>query len=237
MKKAIIIGTGRSGTNWIGRILAAHPECVHFGEASNVFGTAMAIGVHGLRDLVPKMIRQMNAVASGFPKKHSVFKAHPAIWAAEDLAKLDDDIVFVGIQRDAVATVASMLAHAGVSGWDADQLPVPCPFIGKTEKNADGFGKLAAHVRHAIRVRSHTRELRRLKKALGKDRIRVVNFDTLVKSPTRALKPVEDLLGLTVSFKEVDFEQPDAATLTKWKRLSPSVVGDITKVMKGRCHE
>jgi hypothetical protein len=139
-KKIFVIGTGRSGTHWLGQILQAHPDIHVTVEAPPIFAwsTAMALDPRQSPVLLPQLIRQYEIEHAAVAPRHYADKSHPNIWHAEDLAARLPDAVFLGIQRNPFATVASMLEHAGVLAWHERwrEFPVPNRFLGITLENA-----------------------------------------------------------------------------------------------------
>lgn len=118
-RKVFILGTGRSGTHWLGYILESHPDCVATIETRGIFRrvTRMALDPTLRPRLLPGLLRRYRLRHALAVPSHYVDKSHPNLWLAEALADAFDDALFVGIVRNPYATVASMLRHEGVLEW------------------------------------------------------------------------------------------------------------------------
>jgi len=110
-KKIFIIGTGRSGTHWVARTLAEHREIRATIEVKSAFDwvTRMALDPATRKRLFPRLVRYYRYQHFISVPCHYMDKSHPNIWLADQLAETFSDAVFIGMQRNPYATVASML--------------------------------------------------------------------------------------------------------------------------------
>jgi len=213
-----VIGTGRSGTHWLGRILEGHPEIRATVEDPEIFGivTEMALNQEKKPDLLPVLVSLYSKVLSETQPWHYVDKSHPNIWFAEDLFGALPNVYCIGILRDPYATVSSMLLHEGVRRWCEkwDQFPVPNLFLGITMENRDGYAKMSIAQRCAVRWVAHFKQMNRLKEPLG-NRLLVVSYEDLILQTDVEVDRIMGFLGLkgTTAYKTVKKE-----SLYKWKK-------------------
>ena len=195
-----VIGTARSGTCWLGRILASHPQITGFVEEEPRFGAITQAAIFpGLREGLACVLADQYRVLE---ERHGIVseKAHPAIWIAEELAALLPSARFLAIERDRASVVASMMKHPGVrarceTGWES--YPEPCPFLGL--EDADDYARLSVEERCGLRWDSHKREIRRLEPVLG-DRLLTVEYETLVADQEATCAAIQRWLGLPEPF-------------------------------------
>lgn len=216
-KMAFVIGTGRSGTCWVGDILGMHPQIRSFVEPQPVFRWVTEVAHSPAREaeLLPKIVAEYHRLAESSAPHHFADKTHPGIWIAEYLAASFPHSFFLGVTREVEPTVASMLRHPGVRRWCEQWDNYPCPnrFLGITENNLDWYRQASLLERCVARWFSHTRELLRLGDVL-KQRFLLVSYEQLVRDPANCLSHWQRFLGLEQSFPEI---QPSEGSLNKWK--------------------
>lgn len=221
-KKIFVIGTGRSGTHWLGQILQAHPDIHVTVEAPPIFAwsTAMALDPRQSPVLLPQLIRQYEIEHAAVAPRHYADKSHPNIWHAEDLAARLPDAVFLGIQRNPFATVASMLEHAGVLAWHERwrEFPVPNRFLGITLENAAAYPMLPQAVRCALRWQSHAARMDALRAVLG-PRLLVVRYEDLILSTANEISRLADFLQLTTP---IPLPPVKSESLDRWQHAMPA---------------
>jgi hypothetical protein len=230
-QKILIIGTGRSGTHWLGHILQSHPGIHVTVEAPPIFNwaTEMALDPRKQQLLMPQLVRQYQLEHAAVAPRHYADKSHPNIWQAEELAQRLPDAVFLGIQRNPFATVASMLKHAGVLGWHERwrEFPVPNRFLGITRENAATYDALPPAAKCAYRWRSHAERMAELPAALG-ERLHVIAYEELIREPKAAIARITAFLRLTATIPPPAIK---AESLDRWQReLSPDVQQQIATI-------
>jgi hypothetical protein len=227
-KKIFVIGSGRSGTHLVGNVLDSHPEIAATIEEPGIFETVttMALDPSTEATLFPQLIGLYEEAHAKVPDKHYADKSHPNIWLAEDLADSFDEAVFVGIQRNPHATVASMLRHDGVTVWHERwrDFPVPNRFLGITEELAEEYDSLPMETKFAIRWRAHADQMARLRESLG-PRMMYVDYDRLLQD--------EQVIGDLQEFLELDRPFPPfemkMKSLDKWRtQLSDDQIAAVT---------
>ena len=230
--KIFILGTGRSGTHWLGYILQNNPDFYVAVEQKPVFGWATKIAVdrNKFGAYYPLLVIIYRLWHTFVAPRNFVDKSHPNIWIAEELARTFDDASFIGIQREVYGTVSSMMEHERVLRWckEWQKYPVPNPFLGITLENQEAYEKLSLAGRCAVRWKSHNRRMSQLMDRLG-DRILVVNYENLVKNFPEESKKIRSFLGQNDDFMFVDIK---SLSLEKWKKnLTKDMVADIDKVV------
>lgn len=227
-----VLGSGRSGTHWLGHILESHPKLHVTIEDPRWFAhvTQMAMDATTRPALFPSLIAAYRDEASRVAPLQFADKSHPNIWLAETLADALPGSKFVGIQRDPWGTVASMLQHAGVSSWHDRwrDFPVPNHFLGITEELAQVYNTYSVATKSALRWRSHNAQMLKLQTSLG-NRLLVLHYDTLFTDPDRHLASLAAHLELAQPFPPVVVK---ADSLQKWRsQLTSEQLIDIQEVV------
>jgi hypothetical protein len=216
-KKIFVVGTGRSGTCWVGDILGQHPEVRSFIETRPLFDwvTQAAIDMRVEQELLPRIFAEYERLYEEAKPRHLADKSHPCIWFAEKLAEHFPDAYFIGVVRDVEPTVASMLKHSGVRRWCEEwhRYEVPNRFLGITAGNLDWYRNATILERCVARWYAHQRELARLQQALS-TRFILVKYEILVTDMRATLVRLQDFLDLEGGFPPI---VPQTSSLTKWK--------------------
>ena len=198
-KKIFVVGTGRSGTHWLGYIIGAHPDVVATVERPPIFPwvTQMALRPETVRALYPRLVRRYRHEHGAVLPKHYLDKSHPNIWIAELLAESLPEALFVGIRRDAFGTVNSMLQHEGVLSWIHRwrEFPLPSRFLGVNRDSAEAYDALPLEAKCAVRWKAHVLQLAHLEGVLG-DRLLVLDYESLQTEIATELSRISAFLGL-----------------------------------------
>jgi hypothetical protein len=227
-----IIGTGRSGTHWIGNTLANHPEISATIETQPIFGLSTRIALNPNREwllyfLLVWIYRVKMFQAA--PRRY-LDKSHPNIWIAERLKTSFPQARFIGIERNPYATVASMLKRKAVLNWHRrwTDLRVPNRFLGITAENARTYEQMPIAARCALRWVNHRHKMNSICNSL-RDAVLVISYEKLACDTESAVKDLEQFLGLRVSIPLPDV---DKSALTKWKtQLSKEEIHQIETVV------
>jgi hypothetical protein len=216
-RKIFVLGTGRSGTCWLGDVLGQHPAIHSYVETRPLFDwvTQAAVNTRIEQELLPRIFDEYDRLFHDASPLHMADKSHPCIWIAERLAERFPDAYFIGVTRDVEPTVASMLKHAGVRRWCEEwyQYEVPNRFLGITERNFDWYRGATILERCVARWCAHQSELNRLQHALT-TRFLLVKYETLVTDTRAALANLQEFLSLNRNFPAIT---PQTCSLTKWK--------------------
>ncbi len=230
-RKIFVVGTGRSGTHWIGRVLDSHPAISATIEKPRIFSRVVDLATH-----LPANPRKLSGLVQRYRWEHSkvaplnyVDKSHPNIWLVEDLARAFPNALFVGIRRNPYATVSSMLQHSGVRRWceEWQKLPLPNQFLGIEEGQSDWYASLPLPSRCAVRWVSHSRRLDALKAAFP-DSLQVVEYEDLFHDTAQILTNLQTFLNLAEPFPLPPIR---TESMTKWEtNLTAEDIGAIEQI-------
>jgi hypothetical protein len=159
-----------------------------------------------------------------------VDKTHPNIWIAEKLQRAFPQALFVGIERNPYATVASMMKHSGVSAWHHRwrEFPVPNRFLGITSELADDYEGLPFASQCAMRWLAHHNRMKELRSYLD-DALFVISYESFAQDTEKTINELKQFLRLDepIPVPEVKLE-----SLNKWKsQLSDSELIDIQNIV------
>ncbi|MDX1627564.1 MAG: sulfotransferase [Fulvivirga sp.] len=233
MNKHIIfvIGTGRSGTHLIGRIIGSHPRVKPFIEDERFFHLSTQIATGQLRDnKIKKLVKNYRVAFSKVKEDYILEKSHPNIWHVERLNEAFDKSYFVGIYRDVYSTVSSMLKHQGVLSWfDTLAQDKINPFLGITEYNINYYKSLPVHQKCALRWLSHKQRLTKLNNRYPSN-VKILNYNELLTGQTAVLDDLATFLKLENKFEPEEFNME---SMTKWKEnLTEHMIDDIDEIIE-----
>lgn len=227
-----IIGTGRSGTHWLGQSLADHPEVRATVEEQPMFdlATRMALNPSLEKALFDKLVSAYKWQLLKSAPRLYLDKTHPNIWLAEKLKAAFRHALFVGIERDAYATVASMLKHEGVSAWHTRwrEFPVPNRFLGITSELATCYETIPRAAQCAIRWLAHRDHMNSLRRRLGSSLL-VISYETFAGRTQQTIRELQHFLCLHTPIP-VPHVRRDS--LQKWQtQLSADEVRQIQSIV------
>jgi hypothetical protein len=199
-RPVFIIGSGRSGTHWLANTLATHPEVCSTIEIQPMFGLSQQMALNPfLRDtLFDQLASIYRQQLYGCHKSVYLDKSHPNIWIAEQLINEFSDALFLGIQRNPYATVASMLRHKGVLSWHQRwcEFPIPNAFLGITMDLADQYEEIPIAAKCALRWLAHSKRMNELRGSLG-TQLLVTSYETFQKDTSNTIQGLQKFLGLS----------------------------------------
>lgn len=227
-----IVGCGRSGTHFLGHILqsVSRFHVLLEQEPSFSLSTRMALNLNLKPKLLPPLIAYYRSISAECAPSSLVDKNHPNLWLVEELHAAFGSAVFVGIQRNPYATVASMLQHRGVLKWHLNwkDYPVPNPFLGIDSKNASTYQNLPMESKCALRWRSHFDRMRRLSTELP-SRLFVVSYEQMLTNSRKHLSEMAEFLRID---HYDDLPEFRTDSLDKWKRdLGHDAVKNIEAIV------
>ena len=227
-----VIGTGRSGTHWLGYSLGDHPEIRATVEAKPMFGlsTRMALNPTLEERLFRPLVRAYKWQLFKSAPRLYVDKTHPNVWISEKLKVAFPQALFVGIERNPYSTVASMMEHSGVSAWHRRwrEFPIPNRFLGITSELANTYDSTPFASQCAMRWLAHHKRMNELKNTLG-DALLVISYEAFAHDTENELKKLENFLGL---HKPIQIPEIKMESLSKWKRqLSDAELADIQNIV------
>ncbi len=159
-----------------------------------------------------------------------VDKSHPNIWIAEKLQHSFPQALFLGIQRDPYATVASMKRHKGVSDWHARwrEFPVPNRFLGISEEIAADYEDLSQVKKLAMRWLAHRDRLQYLRPILAGSLL-TIDYEQFAAEPEQIVGQLEKFLQLS---QPLYVPEVRIASLTNWQtELSEQEIEEIHEVV------
>jgi hypothetical protein len=227
-----VIGTGRSGTHWLGYSLGDHPEVSATIEAQPMFrwSVQMALNPDLEKQLFGKLALAYKWQLFRANSRFYLDKTHTNIWIAEKLQDAFPQALFVGIERNPYATVASMWKHKGVSAWHKRwrKFPVPNRFLGITPELAEIYDEIPFASQCAIRWVAHHDRMKELANALG-DSLMVVSYESFAMNTEKSLHKLQQFLGLQ---RPIPVPDVKSDTLGKWKdQLSDEHVKQIESIV------
>jgi len=225
-----VVGTGRSGTHWLGHILESHPALKVTVERQPMFGwsKSMALNATLEAELMPRLVERYRlAQAASLPLRYAD-KSHPNLWFTSTLAQHFPGARFIGVQRGVHAVVASMLRHSGVlrsiEHWQT--FPVPNRFLGITSDNRLAYKNLSVVERCTLRWLAHRDELLRLKQQHPGDFL-LLDYELLMQDTTQQLIVLQEFLGEDQPFPETAVK---TTSLNKWRdQLSERQIAQIDR--------
>lgn len=228
-----VIGTGRSGTHWLGYSLGDHAEITSTIESQPMFGLSTNIALYPNKEwrLYPQLRRAYRDIIQNCETRLYVDKSHPNIWIAEKLRNSFPSALFVGIERNPYATIASMLRHPNVRDWHRRwrEFPIPNRFLGiSTPSDAKIYDDLPIESQCAMRWQAHRQELERLRSTIG-PALKVIRYEEFSERPEDTVAELSEFLNLESKLRtpEVKYE-----SLTKWQtQLSKSMCQNIEEIV------
>jgi len=209
-----VVGTGRSGTHWLAEALGASPELKVTLEVPPRFAWSTTIALDPSRgaDLLPRLLRNYRWARRRWAPRRLVDKAHPNLWHAESLREAFPAASFLGIRREAHATVASMIRHPSVRAWHERwrEFPLPNRFLGIRPWIVDRYETLTLAERCTLRWLAHRDRMRELGPILG-ERLLVVEYRSMMEDTRSTLDRIASFLGLRrpIALPEVHVESRD----------------------------
>ncbi len=227
-----VIGTGRSGTHWVGYSLATHPEIRATVEVAPMFEWSRQMAMNPGKEpvLLPKLIRNYRWQLLRSTPRHYLDKNHPNIWIAEALLAAFPNALFIGIERNPFATVASMMKHQMVASWPKRwrEFPVPNRFLGIDKQIAATYDTLPLSAQCALRWVAHHQRMEELKQTL-KGSLRVIQYESFAEDPAKHVRELQSFLPLT---QPIPIPEVKSESLDKWKtQLSPEDLDQISRVV------
>ncbi len=161
--------------------------------------------------------------------------ASPALmYCADALVRAFPDARIVQVIRDGRDVVAAMLAdpeelawfRRGVANLDAE---FPNPFFGiETRADLDGWPKLSAAGKCAMRWRGAVHAMARLRSSLGPDQLTTFRYEQIVREPQAVAAAIGEFIGAPVARIE---GPPGHAGTTAWRRLlGPAQLAEFERV-------
>jgi hypothetical protein len=230
-REIFVVGSGRSGSHWLGYILQSHQDIFATVEDPQFIQpvTRMALDPSLREELFPQLVRDYRRQHRQVLPLHYADKSHPNLWLAESLANAFPNSLYVGIQRDAFGTIASMLKHKGVLAWHHRwrDFPLPNRFLGITHEIAERYDQMSIETKCALRWQAHANRMREAQRSLD-NRLMVIPYEDLIADPQRWLKQL-----VTHHTLDRPFPPPEVKTVSRdrWRsELTTRQIADIVAV-------
>jgi len=215
--KIFVIGSGRSGTHWLGHALDRHPNVQVLFEEPPIFKWIVKMARFPEQEgkLFNRLVDRYHAYHALVAPLHLADKSHPNIWIAEKLARAFPEARFIAIRRKLFGTVASMLKHKGtrrrVKDWDRD--PRSDRLLGVNQDLIETYRLMSIEARCAIRVIAHSRELDRLHQSLG-ETLCIVEYEKMQSQTEVEATRITQFLDL---YPSIELPPPQSLSMAKWK--------------------
>lgn len=228
-----VIGTGRSGTHFIGRAIGSHPNIDLLLEDTKNFNLVKKAAVFNKGESYTlKLVKHYKAIQQASVNNWILEKSHPNIWLTDTLIQHFPNSYFLGMQRNVYQVVNSMLSHDGLKGvkkW-FEILPhnKPSRFLGINAYNISYYKELPIEAKCVIRWLSHTYELKRIKQEYP-NAVTIFDYDRFCLDFEGELHKVEKMVGLDL----LEYaEKPKLESLKKFENLNKNQMGIISETMK-----
>jgi hypothetical protein len=217
-RPVFVIGTGRSGTHWLGYTIGNHHDVISKVEASPMFGlsTRMALNQTLEKKLFWRLVLAYKYNLLISYRKLFLDKTHPNIWLADKLHKVFPEALFIGIERNPYATVASMMRHKGVTSWHQSwrKYPIPNRFLGITSEIAKEYDSIPFASQCALRWHAHHIKMKELRETLSKSLI-VISYESFVNDTEKTIDELKQFLGLR---DHIPVPEVKDGSLNKWEK-------------------
>jgi len=223
-----VIGSGRSGTHFLGRIFQNNPQVELLLEDPKYFSLVKEINIKQNRNLLPKLARRYRKLQRSSSKSYLLEKSHPNIWSVDYLVNEFPEAFFIGINRNVYQVVYSMLNHKGVLNWYNKLLnDVENPFLGITSENRMEFANLPLESKCTLRWYAHIKESYRLRNEYA-EKVIILNYDDLCLNYNHEVNKLESILELQLLGMS---EEPKINSISKYKELNKTQLQNISKTL------
>ena len=227
-----IIGTGRSGTHWLGYSLGNHPEIRTTIEVEPMFTLSqrMALDATLEEDLFDDLIVSYKQQLSLSPHLY-LDKSHHNIWLVEKIKKVFPNALFIGIERNPFATVASMMKHTRLTAWHKRwrEFPVPNRFLGITEEMSSTYSDMPLASQCAIRWVAHHTRMNEIKIVLDNDLL-IISYEEFAQNTKQVIHELEKFIGVN---SPIPIPNVKTSSLHKWKtQLSTAQIKQVRGVIE-----
>jgi len=200
-----VVGSGRCGSCWLGRILDSHPEirCTIEEPPQFQIAASLALWPSYMPSMWSQLLEAYERELKVQPDLHYADKSHPLLWQWERLVRHYPGCWFLVLRRGAERTVASMMKHGSIrerfqSTWTSAE--VPCQTLGIGPGKQGEYGRMCLEERAALRWVAHDVEAQRLLNSYPNSV--EVCYERLVKNGSEVLGCVQERLGLAQPFPD-----------------------------------
>lgn len=220
-----VIGTGRSGTHFIGRIIGKHPRVEFLLEDTTTFNLSKKAAIpEPDQKYINRLITHYKKIQEKSEKRFVLEKSHPNIWITDSLVEHFPSSFFIGVQREVFQVVNSMLNHKGVLRWfKTVSNNKTSRFLGINERNISYYKDLPIEAKCTLRWLSHTAELKLLQEKYPAS-VLIFDYQELCTDFNTQVDRFDRLLSLNLK----DYaETPNLESLNKYKNLTNEQIAII----------
>lgn len=237
MNAIFIVGTGRSGTHFLTRLLLGFRNTwdpLGGREDPKRLNALAKAAIH--HDRLPDWVLADYQAQASAGSGVYLCQDHPNVFFADRIAAAKHGAVFLYTDRPTHQVVASMMRHHGVMAWYdyarswrrryLHQVPFPNRFLGLEVRSQ--IWDLPMHLLCAKRVISHRQAFQKIAQQLGGERVRRVDYVDLVRSPEAELSRIFNASEHARLGEFIPTETPHTASLEKYRDvLSEAEVVEI----------
>jgi len=201
IKPIFIIGHGRSGTTFTGRVFNQHPEIYATIEEKSWFQPFAEIAFNPNKNLkkVPELIhKQKRHLKRKCNRPVWVDKTHPLVLLREIVEEYYPEALLIHILRNPFDTYCSMIRHKGVMTWFKRYGEVfgkgGNTFLGTDENLENRYHLLTDVQKIAYRWRSWVE--RGLKWEKESDNVLTINYENMIQNPRKTFMCATKFLGI-----------------------------------------
>lgn len=224
-----VIGTGRSGTHFLGRLIGENPSCNLLLEDKEIFPLCKEVNIseYGNKRKLKRLLNKYKKIIKKNKKKYIIEKSHQNIWIVEELQKEFPNAFFIGIERDVKQVVYSMMRHPGILKWfNLLDTTKESHFLGINKGNIHLYDSLTLEEKCAIRWVAHKKRMEYLKHKINN--LIVVDYNKICNDYHQEITKLEKLMN--INLREYA-ELPNFESLHKFKQLTEEQIKNIEQIV------
>ncbi len=236
MKAIFIVGTGRTGTHFLTRLLSGFDKVVDPFNGEENGRLLLDIAKAAITHLKPSQ-ESVDYYLDIFKRLDGqVFldQSHPNLFFVQFWQSLLREVIFLYPKRPIHQVVSSMLQHQGVLSWyqyaihHADSVPFPNQFLGLD--TIEEIKTTPLHILCAKRYLAHENMFQQQCRQVGKC-LRQISYESLIDNPEQAIKTVLTQDELSYLGRFTLEEQPQKESLSKYQsHLTEEQLYDIRQL-------
>ena len=214
----LVIGSGRTGTNLMGKVLDSHPLITTTFEVQPHFARSQiaAIIKQGRARSIPTVLQGMKEQEKEILTPIHASKLHHVLWYTDKIIGAFPSVKFVALYRNPFATISSMMKHPTVPKMYEryrDRVKAPPAFFGVTQENAKDYSDYPLEVQLSLRWQAHMQKIRSVKDRLG-ERVHTLHYEDLIQHPEKVQKVLTEFLQLD---SPIDYSKFQTRSLIRWQ--------------------
>jgi hypothetical protein len=239
-----IVGCGRSGTHWLGKIITSCSQIA--GTVTDVTTTKnseiLSIrqlcekGIYypsTLDQILPSIYVKYNKYIKKYFPKIYADKTHGELWIIDSLSYMFQNAKFIGIERAAYPVISSLVfRNSSMSKRRADlhwkKYPIPTGPSGITSKIAKCYNRFDIFERAALVWLAHKIKMKWAKKIL-KNKLLILSYESMLKNFISNIKTISKFIDTKILISQKIM--PKLNENTKWKYEIPKKSVDKIKCL------